>query len=83
MTDWQTTAKTIYCDAVDDEVTVLISKDFSVHCTGYRKYTEPNDLTRKIIREKNSKVKRSLKCEGETCPRVTGYKNKIMAEEAK
>jgi hypothetical protein len=83
MTDWQTTAKTIFCDAVDDEVTILISRDFSVHCTGCRKYSELNDITRKIIQEKKSKLKRAPKCEGENCPRVTGYKEKLTAEEAK
>jgi TATA-box binding protein (TBP) (component of TFIID and TFIIIB) len=83
MTDWQTTAKTIYCDAVDDEVTILIFKNFSVHCTGCKKYTELNDITQNIIKEKNHKLKRTIKCEGEQCPRVTGYKENILAEEAK
>lgn len=82
MTDWQTTAKTIYCDAVDDEVTILIFKDFSVRCTGYKKYSQPNDLTINIIREKSRKSKKLIKCQGEQCSRVTEYKNNIQAEEA-
>jgi hypothetical protein len=83
MTDWQTTAKTIFCDAVDDEVTILIFKDFSVHCTGYKKYSELNDITLNIIKAKNSKLKQPLKCEGEGCHRVLEYKEKIRTEESK
>jgi hypothetical protein len=83
MTDWQTTAKTIYCDAVDDEVTILIFKNFSLRCTGCKKYTELNDITLNIIKEKNHRLKRPIKCEGEQCHRVAGYKEKILAEEAK
>jgi hypothetical protein len=80
-TDWQITAKTIYCDAVDDEVTVLINKDFSVRCTGFKKYNQPNDITLGIIKKKTGRLKRPLKCEGEQCPRVIGYKEKIVSEE--
>lgn len=83
MTDWQITAKTIYCDAVDDEVTLLVYKDISIHCTGCKKYNEPDDITRSSIREKSRKLKRPVKCEGEQCPRVNNYKEQILAEETK
>ncbi len=81
MPGWQVTAKTIYCEAVEDEVTVLVYQNGSTRCTGYGKYTEPNDVTRKILMAKNKNLKRSLKCEGEQCPRVTQYKEQILAEE--
>ncbi len=80
MTDWQITAKTIFCDAVDDEVTVLVQKSGDARCTGCRKYDNPNDITRRLVKEKTRKLKRPLKCEGEECPRVTVYKKQIMAE---
>jgi hypothetical protein len=80
MINWQITAKTIFCEAVDDEVTVLVNKDGSVRCTGCRKYEQPNDITRALVREKKRRLKRSVKCEGEGCARVTGYKNQIMAD---
>jgi hypothetical protein len=83
MTDWQTTAKTIYCEAVDDEVTILVFKDFSVHCTGYKKYTVLSDFTLNTIKAKNRKLRRPVKCEGEGCPRVLKYKERIHAEESK
>lgn len=83
MTDWQTTAKTIYCDAVDDEVTVLVYKDASTRCTGYRKYTRPDDVTLRTIKDKNRRMKRPIKCEGEQCSRVVRYQEKIQAEETR
>ena len=83
MTNWQITAKTIYCDAVDDEVTLMIYKDGSSHCTGYKKYDEPDDVTLNIIREKSRRLKQPIKCEGEGCPRLSGYREKILAEETK
>ncbi len=81
MVNWEITARTIYCDAVDDEVTVLIYKNGSVRCTGYQKYNRPDDITRDIIKQKSRRLKRTVKCEGEDCPRVVQYKEKIMAEE--
>lgn len=81
MTNWQVTAKTIYCDAVDDEVTVLIYRDFSVRCTGCQKYQSPDQLTRQSIKARQRKSGRRIACEGEGCPRVTAYKDKIQAEE--
>jgi hypothetical protein len=80
MTDWQITAKTIFCEAVDDEVTVIVHRNGAVHCTGCRKYDQPNDITRILVKEKTRKIKRAVKCEGESCPRVTGYNNQIQTE---
>ena len=39
MVNWQVTATTLYCDTVNDEVTILVYKDWSVMCTGYTKYS--------------------------------------------
>ena len=81
MVDWKITAKTIYCNAVDDEVTVLVYQDGSVHCTGCKKYNEPNSITKGIIREKTRRLKRPVKCSGEHCLHLSRYKDKILSEE--
>ncbi len=81
MPNWQITAKTIFCDAVDDEVTVMVYKDGSTRCTGYKKYTEPNDITRQTIKQKIRRLKRPIKCQGEQCSNVTQYREKILSEE--
>ena len=81
MTDWQITAKTIYCEAVEDEVTVMVYKNATARCTGCKKYTEPNAITRVAIKEKSQRLQRPIKCEGEDCSRVTTYQKSIMAQE--
>ena len=81
MVNWQITATTIYCDTVDDEVTVMVSKDWSIKCTGFKKYTQPNQETKRLVNTKNRQLKRQLRCEGPECPRVLQYRDKLMAEE--
>lgn len=81
MTDWQITAKTIFCDAVDDEVTLMVYKNGTIHCTGSKKYGEPDSITSQIVKEKTRRLKRPIKCEGEPCGRLTEYQQKILKEE--
>ena len=81
MTDWQITAKTIYCEAVEDEVTVMVYKNATVRCTGCKKYTEPNAITIGAIKEKSQRLQRPIKCEGESCARVTTYQEAILSQE--
>ena len=82
MVDWQLTATTIYCDAVDDEITVLVYKDGSVKCTGYHKYSEPGKETLKLLKQKSKQLQRNLGCQEPECHRVIQYRDKIFAEEA-
>jgi len=81
MVDWQLTATTIYCDAVDDEVTLIIYQDWSSRCTGYDRYHQPGRETGKLMGSKSRRLHRKLECEGRDCPRVIQYKNKLSAEE--
>ncbi|MFC1902066.1 GYD domain-containing protein [Chloroflexota bacterium] len=48
MVDWVITATTIYCDAVDDEVTLLVHKDGTVKCIGHSKYAKPDMRTGEV-----------------------------------
>ena len=82
MVNWQVTAITIYCDAVDDEITVLVYKDWSAKCTGYTKYGKPGTDGVGLLKKKSRQVKRQLDCEGPECSRVIKYKEKLTAEEA-
>lgn len=82
MPDWQVTAITIYCDAVDDDVTIMVYKDWSAKCTGYIKYKEnTTGETAKILNKKSKKLGRHLECEGPLDHRVTDYRDKLMAED--
>jgi len=82
MVNWQVTATTIYCDAVDDEVTLMVNKDGSRKCTGYDKYHQPGKETSKLLVKKGKKINRKLECEGVECYRVMQYQDKLFAEEA-
>jgi hypothetical protein len=78
MVDWQITATTIYCDAVEDEVTFIAGKDGDIKCTGYNTYFSPDKEAARTIKQKSSRFKKTIKCEGLECHRVAEYKNKLF-----
>jgi hypothetical protein len=82
VTDWQVTATTIYCDAVDDDVTLIVDKDWNVRCTGHTRYMVNLDKeTARILRQKSRRLDKNLRCEGPLDFRVTAYRDKLIAEE--
>ncbi len=83
MVNWQVTGTTIYCDDVDDEVTILVYKDWSVKCTGYKEYGKPSKDTTNLLKKKSRQLKRRLECAGPECHRAIQYKEKLLSEEAK
>ena len=83
MASWKVTATTIYCDAVDDEVTVLVYKDFSTKCTGHNKYLKPTKEIDNLLKKKSKQLGRQLVCPGLKCSSVTQYQEKLSQEEAK
>jgi hypothetical protein len=83
MVNWQVTAATIYCDAIDGEVTLLVYRDGSVKCTGYVRYGESGKETVKLLKRKSKQLNRQLKCEGPECSLVIQYRDKLFAEETK
>lgn len=83
MVDWQITTTTIYCDAVDDEATLLVYADGSVKCAGYARYGNPDNETRKQLKAKGKLLDKTLGCEGPQCSRATGYRDNLFAEEKK
>ena len=81
MVNWKVTVTTIYCDAVDDEITLLVYKDRSAKCTSYKKYSEPNKEIARVVKGKSKHLKRQLGCEGPECYRVIQYRDKLFSEE--
>ena len=77
---WQLTATTINCDAVDDEVTILVYKDWAAKCTAHAKYTSSKGS--RLLRKKGSSLKRQLGCLGLECPKVLQYREKLISEES-
>lgn len=82
MVNWQVTATTVYCDAVDDEITIMVYKDWVTKCTGYNKYGKTNTEMLNILRKKRQ-LKRKLECGGPECDVVLQYKEKLLAEESR
>ena len=80
--DWQVTATSINCDAVADDVTIMVYKDWSTRCTGYQKYGEKSQReAAKELKRRGKQLKRKLKCEGPECSRVIDYRDRLFAEE--
>jgi len=80
--NWQVTATTIYCDAIDEDVTIMVYKDHSTRCTGYRKYVEnASKEAQGDLQKRAKKSGRALKCEGPEDDRVTEYRDKLFAED--
>jgi hypothetical protein len=82
MIDWQITATTILCDAVADQVTILVDADWSVKCTGFEKYTKSRQDTLVLVK-RSLEMKRGLECRGLQCSFISEYKQKLMTEEEK
>ncbi len=70
MADWQVTATTIFCEAVDDEVTLIINPSGEVTCTGRQKYENPDKEAAKTMKQKSKSAHKPLKCLGDSCTDV-------------
>ena len=82
MVNWKVTATSIYCDAVDDEVTIMVYKDWTAKCSSFDKYHEPSKEISRLLKKKSKQLKRQLECNGPECSRVIQYREKLMSEEA-
>ena len=80
MVDWELTATTILCDAVGDEVTLIVTQDGSVKCTGQQKYEKPGKETAGTMKKKSRQLGRQLACEGIICARVTQYRDGLLGK---
>ena len=81
MENWQVTATTIYCDAVEDEVTLMVHKGGGTRCTGYLKYGEPNPDAAVLLKKKAASLGKELACEGPVCSRVRAYSEHLRANQ--
>jgi hypothetical protein len=80
MPDWKTTATTIYCNAVDDEVTLIVTADGTARCTGQPKYAKPGKETAREMKKKSRKSGKPLSCTGVDCHTVIQYRNRLLGE---
>lgn len=83
MADWQITAATIYCEDIDDEVTVIVQRDGAVRCIGFDRCSEADKNKAELMKRKSRQLGRQLKCTGLECHRVVQYRERLFAEEEK
>ena len=70
--DWEITATTVYCEAVDDEVTLMVFADGTAKCTGRQKYTQPNKKTKRSTQTKNRE------CVEVNCSTLNRYRESLL-----
>lgn len=68
MVGWQITAATFRCDVIDDEVTLLVYRDWTVKCTDYSA-------------SKGTARGRHANCRGTDCQLAADYIKKLKLEE--
>jgi hypothetical protein len=61
------TATTIYCDAVNGEVTLMVYRDGTAKCTGF------------MVRSRRSG--QPAGCAGAGCPRLISWRDRLLAGE--
>ena len=80
MGDWQVTAVTTNCNAVAEEVTIIVKNDWSVRCTGFERYSTSRKAKLELVK-RSLALERTLDCQGLQCPQITEYLQKLQAEE--
>jgi hypothetical protein len=80
MVDWEITATTIFCESVDDEVTLIVSGDGTVKCGGRQKYEKTSKETNKLLKDKSKAMGKQLKCNGEACNIMKQYRDRMLGE---
>jgi len=80
MANWEMKATTIYCSAVEDEVTLMVNKDGTSQCTGYKKYNKPTRATARLIKVKSKQSGKQIGCDGPECHRLIEYRGRFLAE---
>jgi hypothetical protein len=78
MVDWQVTATTIYCDDVDDEVTIIVYHDGAVKCSGSQKYAKTNKSVLKELKKKSKQKGKTLACKDAKCSKLTKYRDELL-----
>ena len=82
MTDWQVTATTIYCEDIDDEVTLLTYSDGTSRCTAQQKYVRPDKDTAKTLKRKGRLTGKKLGCAPGECRRIVEHREKWLGEKS-
>jgi hypothetical protein len=78
MVDWEVTATTIYCDYVDDEVTIIVNGNGTVKCTGTQKYAPSNKQAAQELKKKSKNKAKTLLCKDAACSKIARYRDELL-----
>jgi TATA-box binding protein (TBP) (component of TFIID and TFIIIB) len=78
MVDWEVTATTIFCDDVDDEVTIIVNRDGKASCTGAQKYGKNNKNALKELAKKSKQTGKKLACKDPNCETLNKYQKALL-----
>ena len=76
--DWETTATTVHCDAVDDEVTLIVNADGTSRCTGRQKYAKPDKETSRANKKKSNQKGKQPGCSENDCSTLSRYRDSLL-----
>ena len=78
--NWQITATTVRCEPVDDFVTIMVNKDWTVKCAWFNRYKQKalDNPKQKFDKKIKPKIE---KCQGPECSYQTDYRDKLIKEE--
>ena len=80
MADWEITATTIFCEDVEDEVTLMVSGNGTIKCTGRQKYARPGKETTREMKNRSQQWGKPIKCLEDDCPRLPLYRDRLLGE---
>lgn len=80
MVDWEVTATTIFCESVNDEVTIIVNANGTTTCSGKQKYEKPSRDVKNSLKTKSREAGKQLACLGEKCPSLKQYRDKWLGE---
>jgi len=75
---WQVTATTIYCEIINDYVTIMVYNDWHSKCTWCEKNKQPTGVGHKLSGNMRARVD---KCLGPECKYISDYRDKLIKEE--
>jgi hypothetical protein len=76
--DWEITVTTLFCEDVDDEVTLMVYADGTSKCTGRHKYSSSDKETSRVMKKKSRRLGRLPVCRGDNCPKTKQYRDSIF-----
>jgi hypothetical protein len=76
--DWEITATTLFCEDVDDEVTLMVYADGTSSCTGRQRYISPDKETSRVMKKKSRRLGQLPLCRGDDCHKVKQYRDSIL-----